>query len=272
MNMKTSLSTSSLIRISTDIRSMGGYDDIHTLMGTVPLKTKEYSPDYVHGNGVGEDDDDYTPDYVGDGWIKGDENGSGETETTYEAEGQNEDRSGIPHKWKLSITLAPEDNEKVSSGYGTTSGTSGKDDNACANSKHYHALSFQITSVSDNSNTRMIQHPIEDGTIINDNKVNDPIKVTVNGFVCRDASSRANKIFEVARESKNLKTYMVLETEMKSYPKLYMTNFSKRADTQKLDVYEYTLQLQELFIDTSNTDVCKNAGYASSENKGGQGV
>ena len=127
---------------------------------------------------------------------------------------------------------------------------------------------FHIINVSSDDSVRLPTAPLENGMVKHDHKVKEPKKLTVTGWVERADTKDINELFENARTATSLDVYFKLSSPWRSYEKMYLQRFSSKVSTDKYDVYDYTLHLQELLIAESVTDKTSDPGKASNSAKG----
>lgn len=129
---------------------------------------------------------------------------------------------------------------------------------------------LKITSVSDRHSIKLPTHPLENGMIKHDHKVIQPATLRVTGLVDRSDSINLSQMLKMYLGAKDLAAYFILDSPWKNFPKMYIQGFTSRANTQRYDVYEYTIDLTELLIATSVIDKTNVADLASTSNQGAQ--
>ena len=129
---------------------------------------------------------------------------------------------------------------------------------------------LKITSVSDKHSIKLPTHPLENGMIKHDHKVIQPATLRVTGLVDRADSKTFSQILKMYLGAKDLSSYFVLRSPWKWFPKMYIQGFTSRVNTQRYDVYEYTIDLTELLIATSVIDKTNVADLSSTSNQGAQ--
>jgi hypothetical protein len=129
---------------------------------------------------------------------------------------------------------------------------------------------LKITSVSDSHSIKLPTHPLENGMIKHDHKVIQPATLRVTGLVDRSFSIKFSQMLKTYLGAKDLMAYFVLRSPWKYFPRMYIQGFTSRANTQRYDVYEYTINLTELLIATSVIDKTNVADLASTSNQGAQ--
>ena len=235
--------------------TLAGTSDIRLLKGTPSLReylNKQRQEKEKNKGSGGEPDDGmwYSPDRVV----------MGSDESTWEKEKDKEEYkftkvklgAGVPgtdgEGWHL-YTPAPSKNEIVS-----------VDKKA----------PLKITSVSDRHSIKLPTHPLENGMIKHDHKVIQPATLRVTGLVDRSDSINLSQMLKMYLGAKDLAAYFILDSPWKNFPKMYIQGFTSRANTQRYDVYEYTIDLSELLIATSVIDKTNVADLSSTSNKGAQ--
>lgn len=131
---------------------------------------------------------------------------------------------------------------------------------------------FKITAVNDMGSVKLPTHPLENGMVKHDHKVRNPKTLRITGMVKRANSKNMDNLLRLATVEKSLGSYFHLDSPWKTRTKMYLSRFSSRANTQKYDVFEYTIDLTELLIAKSKTDKTDHPGLASTNNKGAQGA
>ena len=127
---------------------------------------------------------------------------------------------------------------------------------------------FHIINVSDVVSVKLPTAPLENGMVKHDHKVVEPKTLRVTGWVEENYTDWFNDVIEFVRESKSLDTYFTLVSPWKKHEKMYLKRLTSKVSTDKYDVYEYTLELQELLIAQTKTDTTKDPGLASNSKKG----
>lgn len=129
---------------------------------------------------------------------------------------------------------------------------------------------LKITSVNDSHSIKLPTHPLENGMVKHDHKVIMPATLRVTGFVKRDQSQGFSKLLKDYLGDKDLKSYFFLLSPWKNIIPVYIQRFTSRANTQRYDVFEYTIDLTELLIATSVIDKTNVADLSSTSNQGAQ--
>jgi len=130
---------------------------------------------------------------------------------------------------------------------------------------------FKIINVSDQHTIKLPTNPLENGMIKHDHKVIMPATLRVTGYVYRDESVRFSQELKKYLGATDLMWYFILRSPWKYFPRMYLKGFTSRANNQRYDVYEYTLDLTELLIARSIIDKTNNPNLASTSNNGAQG-
>lgn len=106
---------------------------------------------------------------------------------------------------------------------------------------------FYVTDISVSDSSRVIESPVELGTTMFDNKVLDPIKIRVEGYIKHeDFDSVITKIEDMAWD-RSWNFYSVV-TKSRAYKNLILKT---RIDSQKRDMFDvisYTLEFVEVLF------------------------
>ena len=121
-------------------------------------------------------------------------------------------------------------------------------------------------STNVNKRARMIRHPVESGGYVFDNKVIEPIKVTVS---CESYALPGRREFEALRTKLNemwrnrtFNFYSVTTTE-DSYDNMSLVGCSHRANAEKPDALDFNLEFEEVLLGSSTPAVPQNAEHAT---------
>lgn len=125
-------------------------------------------------------------------------------------------------------------------------------------------LPIKIKNANEALRARFIQHPVEDGTVRMDNKVVEPINLSVRGFVKAQDVKRMAEVLEDCRTSKELnRSYLTLISPLLVKKRMWVVSYTKNAAEDKVDVFEFDIQLQEVLLSTSLTAKITNPDFAS---------
>lgn len=127
---------------------------------------------------------------------------------------------------------------------------------------------FYIQDVSDKGQVKMPTAPLENGMVKHDHKVIMPKTLRITGWVHRDKAEFINGVIQYAELSKSLGSYFTLVSPWKTYRKMYLKDYTSKANNKKYDVYDYTINLTELLIASDLKDTTDDAELASNTEKG----
>lgn len=127
---------------------------------------------------------------------------------------------------------------------------------------------FYIQDVSDKGQLKMPTAPLENGMVKHDHKVIMPKTLRITGWVPRDKAEFINSVIQYAELSKSLGSYFTLVSPWKTYRKMYLKDYTSKANNKKYDVYDYTINLTELLIASDLKDTTDDAELASNTEKG----
>lgn len=111
-------------------------------------------------------------------------------------------------------------------------------------------LEMLISSASDSVSVSLLGSPGEHGTVINDHRVRQPIRVHVEGWVTNDGYSKIKTLYNSTKQEK------LEDAMLKFYHKddepignLLVQNATKRSTTDKLNMVFLSLDLQEFMFE-----------------------
>ena len=164
----------------------------------------------------------------------------------------------------------------------------------CGNEKYKNLEKFlYIKEISSDYATRLPTHPLENGTVKHDHKIVEPRTYTAQAYVRAvgteedrtqaGVSIECSRILDSLIQSPSLDDIIYIESPMENVTpenvpngkgkglQLYLTSYSKRTESDKTDVFAFTLNLQEILIANKLNNVSDNADYAGESVKGGLG-
>ena len=133
--------------------------------------------------------------------------------------------------------------------------------------------------------TRLPTHPLETGMVKHDFKIVEPRRYTATAYVeARDedmekiAATCTTKLDELI-QSPDLQDYIVVHSPMdyncnsfgKATFKCYLSSYKRNTLSDGVDAFSYTLELQELYLATSESKNTNNADLAGKSSHGGKG-
>lgn len=106
---------------------------------------------------------------------------------------------------------------------------------------------FRYLSITPHRTSKVISHPVEDGSSRFDDKVNDPFRVSVVGTVYSSDTATRNKIVEMVKTRK-FAFYSINGFNNDYYDDVALVSASHRQSGESPDALEYTLEFQEIII------------------------
>ena len=124
---------------------------------------------------------------------------------------------------------------------------------------------FSLTDIKPIKPSRIAKTPLERGTVSIDNKVNDPIEITITGFIEEPNYDEAMEFLNKWRLEKEWK-FLTLYSKFEIYDNLVLLNVTPHETADKFDVTEVTCTLMQVMIenpekkssDPSNADTKSN--------------
>lgn len=122
---------------------------------------------------------------------------------------------------------------------------------------------FNVMSVSGTRNARVIGAPVETGQVAFDNKVIDPLRVTVRGIIETDSLNTQMALLELNEmiENRKFSFYSVCDGE-NFYNNLILQEFPAIRDVKQVDFIQITLTFVEAMLVQSQAE----ASSSNSEN------
>lgn len=128
---------------------------------------------------------------------------------------------------------------------------------------------FHIEDVSDNIPMKFPTSPLENGMVVHDHKVREPITMQVKGLVKSKNTAKVREILKAAVDSYKLSDSFELSSTWEFYT-LYLSGYTSKADSSRYDVYEFTLKFTEIMLADTKVDTTMDANAANKMVKGGQ--
>lgn len=124
---------------------------------------------------------------------------------------------------------------------------------------------FALTDIKIGEPSRVAKTPLERGTVSIDNKVNDPIEITITGFIEEPNYDEAMEFLTKWRLERDWK-FLTLYGKFEIYDNLVLLNVNPHESADKFDVTEVTCTLVQVMIenpekkssDPSNADTKSN--------------
>lgn len=107
---------------------------------------------------------------------------------------------------------------------------------------------FSMADIKAGKPSRLARTPLEKGTVSIDNKVNDPIEITVTGFIEEANYNEAMEFLEKWRAEKEWK-FLTLYSKFEIYDNLVLLNVNPHETADKFDVAEVTCTLMQVMIE-----------------------
>lgn len=102
--------------------------------------------------------------------------------------------------------------------------------------------SLQFIDGSVQEDKKLMEHPKEDGTIVTDHEINDPISINVQVLVSDNDSSGLNEIQDLYRNN----TYVIIKIKNEIHSNLVMSSKPMQADSSHYDKTVYNLTFKEI--------------------------
>lgn len=106
---------------------------------------------------------------------------------------------------------------------------------------------FRYMSIQPHRNARLISHPVENGSVRFDNKVIDPMTVTVVGYVYASDTETRDKL-EKFQKRRDWGFFSIVGFENRSFDNVELVSVSDPQRAESPDSIEYTLQFQEVMV------------------------
>jgi hypothetical protein len=117
-------------------------------------------------------------------------------------------------------------------------------------------------------NSKLMSHPVEDGTIVSDHKVIDPIKMTLPVIL---TSSDFKSIYSNIKQAFLDSTSLIIQTRTGSYPNMVISSMPHEETISIFNGITINLSLEQVKIIKPTTIINpKNAKNASTLNRGKQ--
>lgn len=129
---------------------------------------------------------------------------------------------------------------------------------------------FNVMSVSGTRNARVIGAPVETGQVAFDNKVIDPLRVTVRGIIETDSfnTQMALMTLEEMIENRKFSFYSVCDGE-NFYNNLILQEFPAIRDVKQVDFLQITLTFVEAMLVQSQAEATSSNSENSNFRKTG---
>lgn len=115
---------------------------------------------------------------------------------------------------------------------------------------------FYISGINPSRSTRLISHPVEDGSKIFDQKVVEPERISITGKVYNSDQDTFAKIHEMI-ENKEFKFYL-LSTLTLDHDNMALERMSERQSAESPDASEVTLEFQEILKVSAQSQIPQN--------------
>ena len=126
----------------------------------------------------------------------------------------------------------------------------------------FYPFEYTVDPVS-----RVIGAPLETGRVSFDQKVIDPVRITMIGKVINENGLGADDTIEEMFQNRNYKFYSV-ELDNECYKNLVLQKATHRKQTNEMDVVTYTLEFVEAMIVQNNQKTPANANDSKTKQTG----
>ena len=159
-----------------------------------------------------------------------------------------------------------------------------------ANLKYFSLeANLYIKDIHYTYSTRLPTHPLETGMIKHDHKIVEPRRYTATAYIrafdenLEATAKECSKLLDELVASTDLGDYLIVYSPMdfntgakkdEKHPldfRLYLSSYKRNTLSDGVDAFSYTLELQELFLSTSETKKSNNADFAGKSSQGGKG-
>lgn len=106
---------------------------------------------------------------------------------------------------------------------------------------------FRYMSITPHRNARLISHPVENGSVRFDNKVIEPMTVTVVGYVYASDSETQNRL-EKLQKRREWGFFSIVGFGNRRYDDMELLSVSNPQRAENPDSFEYTLNFQEVLL------------------------
>lgn len=120
------------------------------------------------------------------------------------------------------------------------------------------SVELDVTIREDHSyNSRVTTYPVEDGFVLSDHIINDPIRLVLEGIVTDTpigiifGSTRSIAAFNQLIEIYRRRELVTVITGLKQYPKMAITSLNVPRDIRTGQSLTFSIELQEVILDTS---------------------
>lgn len=122
---------------------------------------------------------------------------------------------------------------------------------------------FRLFDINPIPRARVIEHPVEDGSVIHDNKVIEPLKVRVRGYVEKHWFDDVSKQLSKLLYWRGSDYTWHITTRFTRYDNLVLTAMPHHETPDKLDVTEFSLELTQLMLAKSKSESVSDPSNAS---------
>lgn len=106
---------------------------------------------------------------------------------------------------------------------------------------------FRYMSITPHRNARLISHPVENGSVRFDNKVIEPMTVTVVGYVYVSDTETRDKL-EKFQKRRDWGFFTIVGFGNRSFDNVELVSVSDPQRAESPDSIEYTLNFQEVIV------------------------
>lgn len=116
--------------------------------------------------------------------------------------------------------------------------------------------------------SKLMQHPVEDGTTITDNRIVLPVEIELSLILLPE---NYKNTYQQIEQYYNDATLLTVQTRVKSYPKQLIAELPHEEDAEMFDTIAVALKLQEVqFVTPQNGLVPKNPSNNPTTDRGTQ--
>lgn len=111
---------------------------------------------------------------------------------------------------------------------------------------------MKVLSIDVNDDSKLCQHPLEDGSIMTDHDVNLPIEIVLT--IALDRPQYANVYAEIVQYKRD-KTFLIIQSKVDSYPNQVLKTITHSESADMWNGVEMVLRFEQIILATAQNNV-----------------